>query len=1394
MHTIIATFNPRAFALAILALTLAAQTLHAQCGNPTWVLNNDCGDIQAFGGLAPNQPTIFCAGQIVNVDNNSSPAGEITATYIDWDDGICESFPGMPANLSHVYTFPTDTCYNGGLITFTVRMGVEKNCGTGNSFNFITFPVAVRFKPLVIITASDSSACTGSEISFSSAVCANGVVAYQWVIGGDTITSPDVPGYIFDNPGMYNVALTVTNACGQGGTAISITSAGPAAAIAAASANNVCAPDTVFFSNSSVNAASQSWTITPGTGWAFVNGTDSLSAEPAVAFSVPGDYVVRLTVDGCGNPEWQETITVLEAPSLSLAGIPDGCDLQPYVYVPQATIGGSSPDVDWTFQGGTPATGSGPNPGAVTFNGIGQYVVSATVTVAGCGAVTQSDTFLITGRPTISLQPVADLCNSDPPLQLVATPAGNGWSGPGVSAGGLFSPGSLPDSLLNQPFPLFFQVGTGDCLVQDTLMMQVNGQAVLAGTDRSLCLNAARITLGATPAGGTWTGNGVTPVGIFDPASAGIGQHALVYAVMNAAGTCVSTDTVSATVLALPEAALDSIDNLCVGAAFDFSAVYSGVGVSTCRWDFGDGSTSDACLTIHTYPAAGKYTIRLMVENTAGCRDTVISSLNVLPPPTAAFTTDQTAGCADLTVAIANQVGADGAQYVWDFGNGQLDTTDQPDPVVFGTGWYDTTYTIVLRAVSACGTATQEQQITVHPLPQANFGTDFSNGCSPMEVNFSSTTVGEPDFFNWYINGVAAGTGAQLPQQVFYAYAQDSTYVVALVAGNACGQDTITQPVLVKTNSVQAFFNTDNRSGCQPFAVQLIDYSTIGTNISWDLGDGNVATGDTVNHVYVQPGQYPIRAFATNGCGFDTTAVTITVLPRPVVSFEHALFGCQGDTLQLTNTSPNLAGSIWNFGDGTLDSTRTSPGHVYADTGLYTITLIGTSVTHACTASVSHTVEVKPLPTPSAMVLDSFGCQPFVFRALNTSGGTGFYVWNFGDGEFSTQNAPTHTYVHAGAYTVRLEMTDLFGCSNTWAYAPVNVYPKPLAQFRYDKTDLCTTPAVIPFENQSVDADSYVWDFGPFGGSLLTNPTISVPDRTTIRVGLMAENAYGCRDTAEQEILVYTAPVLDFGIEDARGCSPLAVLFENASLGLNRYAWDFGDGSRAEEAEPLHVFEKPGLYTVTLYASADSVCFDSLRFDNLVQVLVSPTAAFSYEEVTDTTVNPNGIIRFFDASVYTSSWRWDFGDGDSSRLQNPVHRYGVNGPKMVTLIAANGTGCTDTAAVAIVPALFGSLYIPNALSPDAGDPGSRYFQPRGAGLEAFEISIFTSNGQRVWHSTKLENGMPVEYWDGTFEGTPVPQGLYWWKGRGRYVNGRLWEGMSYDGSPGQTEGKVMLLR
>lgn len=1733
--------------LTLTLLFLHTQNAAAQCGDPSWELSNDCGDIQASGGLASNQPTIFCEGQTVNVDNNSTPANQITMTYIDWGDGTCEPFNGCPTSLTHAYDFPNDTCIGGsGQITFSVRLGVEKKCGNLVSFNFNTFPIAVRFKPVAALTISDQTVCIGDPVDFNNNSCENSNnPQYLWTINGQTFTTENVPNYVFNNAGTYNITLAVTNSCGTDIAAATVLVPPPATASATASSTQLCAPDTVAFTNQSTNAVGYNWMVMPGSGWMFVNNTNAGSANPSIHFTSPGTYTVTMKVNGCGNPQWTTTITVLAPPSVNIVAIPDDCAAGTVSITPAANIGGTMPTVSWQFPGGNPGTGSGPNPGTVSYSNQGTFIVTATVTVAGCGMATDMDTFNIAPaatavfalsandicgpdeivtvnnssvnangnyqwnvmpnanfmyvngtnansqnpqfkftdegqftikltvnacgdpvatqtvnvrlKPSIALSPTPDtceqtvllspanlitfgggaadatdwtflngsipnfsgpnppsvsfngvglhgitviasnvcgsqtvtdtfailapataqatvaddslcapaelllvanssafaasyqwtltpatgsafvngtsassqnpqieftqegtftlalqvtgcgnpawdtvvhvllspianvaqipegcvdvtlnpldftqfsggtpqnitwtfgggapgtasgndpgpvdftgygshfiavtaqnacglvsaadsfqiyepamimltpvmpFCNSEPPIQLQATPVnpnGDGWTGPGVSPGGLFNPAQVPPNLLNTAVPLTYQYGVGTCTVYDTLLVQVNGTVVSAGPDQPLCGNAGLLTLFGTPAGGLWSGNGVTPGGVFDPAAAGSGMYSLAYTFTDMTTTCVNTDTVVVTVLGPPSAALDSIGNICVGVALDLGPYSGGSGVSSCQWDFGDGGTSNQCDPTYTYNTPGTYTLTLYVQNQAGCRDTAMVTLQIVTPPDALFATDVTEGCADLPVTIDNQSALNSyTLYVWNYGNGQQDTVPQPGTIIFGQGEHDTTYTIVLQAINQCGQATDQHVVTVFPRPQVRFGTDISSGCTPLEVNFNNVSVGEPDFFQWYVNGAPVDTQFQLPQQVFLTTDHDSTYYITLVAGNECGFDTVTHSVLVKPNPVEAFFNTDTLTGCQPFTVKLIDYSTQGLYLSWDLGDGNFATGDTVVHTFLQPGQFLVQEFVNNGCGFDTTSATITVLPAPVVSFLHAPFVCQGDSLILQNTSPNLAGSFWDFGDGTADSTQTSPGHVYAQAGNYTIILTGQAVTTGCTATASSPIEVKPLPQPAVALPDSFGCQPFVFHPQNNTSGTNFYVWDFDNGATSTEAEPVYTYQEAGIYSVSLQVTDLFGCRNTWVYTPINVYPKPLADFAYNQAELCVTPAVIQFENKSKDADHYFWDFSSFGDSDFVTPLpITVNEPQTLYVTLYAYSQYFCGDTLARDVKIYTKPVLDFEPEPASGCEPLPVLFENFSVGVNQYAWHFGDGTTTNEAMPLHVFEHAGLYSVTLYASADSLCFDSLFFNNLIDVSPSPTAGFSYDALNDTTIHPNGIIRFFDTSLNAIRWHWDFGDGDSSALQNPVHRYQENGPKVVTLIVFNGIGCPDTLAQYITPESFGGLFIPNALSPESGEPGARIFQPIGVGLIEFEISVYASNGQRVWHSTHLDEGRPDEFWDGSLDGKPLPQGLYWWKARARFYNGRLWNGMQYGTDAPVMEGKVLLIR
>ncbi|MBK8704699.1 MAG: PKD domain-containing protein [Saprospiraceae bacterium] len=1008
------------------------------------------------------------------------------------------------------------------------------------------------------------------------------------------------------------------------------------------------------------------------------------------------------------------------------------------------------------FTGGSIPGFSGPNPPQVSFSGAGNYAVAVTA-ANECGMVTVVDSFIVYSFEAIVLPDVAPLCNSAAGFTLQASPPGGSWSGPGILSNGFFTPSAAD---LNQQNELIYTINPGtSCEVRDTLFVLVQGSVVDAGADLSLCPNTMPVSLSGSPAGGVWSGDNVSSAGIFNPQTATMTGHTLTYTYTDTATNCVNSDVLTITILGLPSVNLDSIGNICVDVPFSLGPFVNTTGVTTCAWTFGDGNTSTDCTPTYTYDTPGNYTLTLIAGNSFACLDTATVDLEVVTPPNASFLVDMTEGCADLPVTITHTSSLNNyTAYIWSYGAGEPDTLLHPGTITFTQGESDTIYTITLTAVNGCGTATAQQIVTVFPRPQMNFGPDVSNGCTPLEVNFNNISTGNPDTYAWYVNGELVSTDFQLPQQVFLTGNQDSLYTIMLIGTNECGVDTAFQTVLVKPNPVVAFFNTDTLAGCQPFTIRLIDYSTQGVYVSWDLGDGNTAVGDTVIHTYEEAGQYLVQEFVNNGCGFDTTEVSITVLPAPPVSFTHQPFVCVGDTLYFQNTSPAIIGSFWDFGDGTTDSTQTSTFHVYDSIGVYTVSMTGLAVTTGCPATASSQVEVKPLPQPAFALSDSFGCQPFTISPQNnTPGATNFYVWDFGDGATAVGQNVQHTYALAGQYTLNVQVTDVFGCKNSWAYSPIQVYPKPLAGFEVNHTDICQTPTTLLFDNQSVDADAYQWTFGALGASTNENPTLTVTTPGLLSVTLEARSQFGCADTLTRDITVYTTPDLDIVAEPRTGCSPFFVFFENNSTGVNQFAWSFVDGGTSAEASPVHGYAQAGTYDVVIHANADSVCFDSLILQNYITVLPSPEADFEVIPVSDTIATPNGIFRFHDLSVNAIQWFWDFGDGDTSVMQFPTHRYEVNGAYPVTLIVTNELGCMDTLIQDITPAFFGGLFMPNAISPESGEMEERTFLAVGTGLSEFELSVFATNGQLVWHTSALdENGTPTEAWNGNQNNTGPP--------------------------------------
>jgi gliding motility-associated-like protein len=141
--------------------------------------------------------------------------------------------------------------------------------------------------------------------------------------------------------------------------------------------------------------------------------------------------------------------------------------------------------------------------------------------------------------------------------------------------------------------------------------------------------------------------------------------------------------------------------------------------------------------------------------------------------------------------------------------------------------------------------------------------------------------------------------------------------------------------------------------------------------------------------------------------------------------------------------------------------------------------------------------------------------------------------------------------------------------------------------------------------------------------------------------------------------------------------------------------------------------------------------------------------------------------------------------------------YPDTGRFIVTLIAENKEGCKDTIQRTVqVVGVPGQLFVPNAFEPASGKVSLRTFKPLGSGIEVYRVQVFNKWGRLMWENSKVDSeGSPVDGWDGTFNGEPMPQGVYIWKIESKFINGTDWKGMVYkNSSMPHKSGSIHLIR
>lgn len=541
----------------------------------------------------------------------------------------------------------------------------------------------------------------------------------------------------------------------------------------------------------------------------------------------------------------------------------------------------------------------------------------------------------------------------------------------------------------------------------------------------------------------------------------------------------------------------------------------------TYLWDFGDGSTSTLAEpmvhTFYTDTVPTQYTITLIATNECGV-DTASYTITVLPNTvTAFFNTNVTEGCQPLVVEFTDF--SDGGTVVaYDFGDDAI--SNNPNPIHTFTEPGD--YIIYQFVNNGCSFDTTTAMVTVFPSPMLDFTTAEPSVCANTGVQFINLSTD--------VNNVIwdFGDGNTTDEtNPIHTYPDGGVYTVTLSGTsmfNEC-EATIQQPFSVTASPV-ANISVASQVGCSPFTVNFSNTTTGGLFYNWNFGDGETGNGQNVSHTFLNdtgnPLGYTVVMVAENIqlCS-DSMIIDIVVSPTPIADFTLSEVESCYAPFEITtqNNSVFANGYEWSFNPfGT--SQLFEPTITVDAVGTWNVTMIASNA-YGCEDAMTQQVTINPLPVANFTSSQPFGCIDLPVSFTNLSTGAATYEWDFGDGDLSVTNNPSHIYDEDGYYTVSLVATTAAGCTDTLTYDNmIAAYPLPIANFTYSPDVANIYNANIAFQDQSVNPFAWNWNFGDGTYSSDQNPDHTYAEAGTYGIQLTVNNIYGCEDRDEGVVTI----------------------------------------------------------------------------------------------------------------------------------------------------------------------------------------------------------------------------------------------------------------------------------
>jgi gliding motility-associated-like protein len=893
----------------------------------------------------------------------------VNITYAIGGGGNNATVSGLPngvngAYVAGVFTIsgtPTNTGTTPQTFTYTVT-------ATG-ACNPITATGTITVNPDATITLTSAAATTLQEvckniaitnITYTIAGGGNGG-SVNIVIPGVTFTfGPAGSVIVSGSPttaGTYNYTINTTGTCAQtSASGTIIVNELPSADFTISAPN--CENKTVTLTDASI----------PNTGslnnwqWTFGDATTGSGTPATHTYALAGTYNVSLTVTtnkGCvSSPAASKPVTISVNPKAGFM-VPEVCinDIAAVFIDTSRITPGTINAWKWDFGDASPVTTT--KDGTHLYSTTGLYTVTHIVySTTGCSDTIKHDIFINGATPAadFSVMNPTTLCSNDSVsiINLSVVNPGNVtkveiyWDNTGAPT--VFDTDDVPvlNKVYKHKYPTLqttrtyrirFRAYSGTLCVNDKFINVVVNAApkVQFNNMPNVCLNAVpfQITQASETGGvvGTplFTGPGVSPTGLFSPAVAGAGTHSIKYTFTATAGGCIDTLTKTIHVYAQPDAAFSYTNPVCEtkDVLFTDNTVPTEGTLTTWTWDFGDGSpllirNSNNSFT-HKFPAAGTFTVKLVVTTSNGCLSKAKTiSVTVNPQPKVNFLIPASVCLPNANVTFTDRSSiADGTEtgfiYSWNFGDpGSATNTDgnkNPSHVYTAVGPFN----VNLQVTSAAGCVHDTTIVlnTIHPQPIADIVVDKIDVCIGSSFVFtdnSNPLDGTITQRNWTMDD---GNVRNTPTFT-YTYTAEGTYNVGLFIFNSNGCRSNTAIKTVNVNPYPVANAGPDKFVLEGGQVELTPALPIGISVTYLWSPPTGLNNPTLPNAISKPTDditYKLTVTSDKGCEAPPDFVFIKVLKAPAIP---NIFSPNGDGvhdlwgIEYLNTYPGATIDVYN--------------------------------------------------------------------------------------------------------------------------------------------------------------------------------------------------------------------------------------------------------------------------------------------------------------------------------------------------------------------------------------------------------------------------------------------------------------------------------------------------